>query len=110
MQLAFVSAINQEPTPTGDATAWHAALPRAARKTLRLHTQRTKPQTHDGVDSYLRTEYRTDAYHNQNLMTIDTDYDFDEFGDIDNEYDGLTITEPMDEAQLFHFCTGYDIL
>jgi hypothetical protein len=46
----------------------------------------------------------------QNLEFLDRGYDFDEFGDIDNEYEGLTITEPMDEAQMFHFCTGYDIL
>jgi len=113
MKLAFVSAINQSrltAAPSGDATAWHAALPRAARKTLRLPSVRVKPQTHTGVDSYLRTEYRTDTYHNQNLLTINPDYDFDEFGDIDNECDGLTITEPMDDVQMFHFCTGYDVL
>jgi len=62
------------------------------------------------VDDYMRTEFRADAYHNQNLEFIDRGYDFDEFGDIDNEFDGLTITEPMDEAQMFAFCTGYDIL
>jgi hypothetical protein len=45
--------------------------------------------------------------------TVDPDFDIDsshEFGDIDNEYEGLTITEPMTEAELFQFCTGYDIL
>jgi hypothetical protein len=110
MKIAFVSAINQEPTPTGDATAWHAALPRAARKTLRLHTPRTTPNTFAGVDHYLLTEYRTDTVHTQNLEFLDRAYDFDEFGDIDDEYEGLTITEPMDDVQMFHFCTGYDIL
>ena len=73
-------------------------------------TQRTKPQTHDGVDSYLRTEMRVDAYFNQNLEFLDRGYDHDEFGDIDNEYEGLTITEPMTETEMFQFCTGYDIL
>lgn len=111
MKLAFVSTINHPtPAPSGDATAWHAALPRAARKTLRLSSVRAKPQTHAGVDSYLRTEYRTDTYHVQNLEFLDRGYDFDEFGDIDNEHDGLTITEPMDDVQMFHFCTGYDVL
>ena len=93
-----------------DATACHAGLPRTMRKTLRLPTQRTKPQTHDGVDSYLRTEMRVDAYFNQNLEFLDRGYDHDEFGDIDNEHEGLTITEPMTETEMFQFCTGYDIL
>lgn len=108
MKLAFVSTIIQQPTPTGDATAWHAALPRPMRKTLRLPSVKTKSHTEQGVDSYFLYGYRTDAYHNTNL--VETDPLTDEFGDIDNEYEGLTITESMDEAQLFHFCTGYDIL
>ena len=86
-------------------------LPQAVtRPIIRLKVQRPKPQTHDGVDSYLRTELRVDAYFNQNLEFLDRGYDHDEFGDIDNEYEGLTITEPMTEAELFQFCTGYDIL
>jgi hypothetical protein len=62
------------------------------------------------VDSYIRTEMRVDAYFNQNLEFLDRGYDHDEFGDIDNEYEGLTITEPMTEVEMFQFCTGYDIL
>jgi len=46
----------------------------------------------------------------QNLEFLDRGYDHDEFMDIDNEYEGLTITEPMDEVELFRFCTGYDII
>jgi len=80
------------------------------RPIIRLKVQRAKSQTHDGVDSYLRTEMRVDAYFNQNLEFLDRGYDHDEFGDIDNEYEGLTITEPMSEVELFQFCTGYDIL
>ena len=110
MKLAFVSTINHQLTPTGDATEWHAQLPRPMRKTLRLPRYTATPNTSQGVDHYLRTEYRTDTVHTQNLEFLDRGYDFDEFGDIDNEYEGLTITEPMDEAQMFHFCTGYDIL
>lgn len=108
MQLAFVQTINQ--APEQGATACHAALPRSARKTLRLHTPRTTPNTFSGVDHYFLTEYREDKIHTQNLEYLDRGYDFDEFGDIDDEYEGLTITEPMNEEQLFHFCTGYDIL
>ena len=37
-------------------------------------------------------------------------HDFDEFQDIDDEHEGLTITEPMTEAEMFQYCTGYDIL
>ena len=80
------------------------------RPIIRLIVQRAKSQTHDGVDSYLRTEMRVDAYFNQNLEFLDRGYDHDEFGDIDNEYEGLTITEPMSEVELFQFCTGYDII
>jgi hypothetical protein len=52
----------------------------------------------------------TDAYFNQNLEFLDRGYDHDEFGDIDDEHEGLTITESMTESELFQFCTGYDIL
>lgn len=82
----------------------------AKRPVIRLKVQRAKPQVHDGVDSYLRTELRVDAYFNQNLEFLDRGYDFDEFGDIDNEHEGLTIIEPISEVELFQFCTGYDIL
>jgi hypothetical protein len=82
------------------------------RPTLRL----TKPritynhaQT-DLTETMRRDAMLTDAYFNQNLEFLDRDYDHDEFGDIDNEYEGLTITESMTETELFQFCTGYDIL
>jgi hypothetical protein len=52
----------------------------------------------------------TDSYFNQNLEFLDRGHDFDEFGDIDDEHEGLTITESMTESELFQFCTGYDIL
>ena len=95
-------------TPSGDATEHHKHLPRAMRKTLRLAPAKAQSNTHDGVDSYMRTEFRTDAYHNTN--TIDPDACADEFDDIDNEFDGLTITHAMSETELFEFCTGYNIL
>ena len=89
-------------------------LPRALRKAM--HKQVPIPatyhnvNTHDGVDSYMRTDCRTDTYHTQNLEFLDRPYDFDEFGDIDNEFDGLTIHEPMNEVELIEFCTGYNII
>jgi hypothetical protein len=87
------------------------AMPRSVRKTLRL----TKPRqrnvnTHDGVDDYLAVDCRTDTYHTQNLEFLDRGYDFDEFIDIDDEHEGLTITPAMTEVELFEFCTGYDII
>jgi len=93
------------------ATDWMQAMPRSVRKTLRL----TKPRqrnvnTHDGVDDYLATECRVDSRLLQNLEFLDRSYDFDEFGDIDDEHEGLTITEPMDEVASFQYLTGYDIL
>lgn len=109
MVLAFVSSVSAE-TSSSDATAWHKAAPRYVRKTLRLHTPRTKSQCHDGVDSYMKTQCRVDTYHTQNLEFLDRGYDFDEFGDIDNEYEGLTITPAMSEAELFEFCTGYNTI
>lgn len=113
MNASFVST-SWPPTPT-DATAHHAQLPRPMRKTLRLSTQRTKPTNNasslpEAVDNFLRTEYRVDSDFLTNLEFLDRGYDHDEFGDVDNEYDGLTITAPMDEVELFRFCTGYDVL
>jgi len=86
-------------------------MPRSVRKTLRL----TKPRqrnvnTHDGVDDYLAMDCRVDTYHTQNLEFLDREYGFDEFGDIDDEHEGLTITEPMDEVTSFQYLTGYDII
>lgn len=90
-------------------------IPRPVRKTLRLNHSAMRKTTntadrsvHTSLTNYFRTEYRTDAYHNQNL--VDAEPLADEFGDIDNEYEGLTIIEAMDEVQLWKFCTGYDVL
>ena len=106
MIVSFMTAL---PEKQVDATAWMKALPRPMRKTLRL----TKPRqrnvnTHDGVDDYFAVDCRDETYLTQN--TVNHDPLHDEFGDIDNEYEGLTITEPMSEAELFRFCTGYDLL
>lgn len=64
--------------------------------------------THQGVDDYLRMEYRVDTYHTQNLEFLDRGYDFDEFHDIDDEYDGLTIIEPESVLSTIRFLNGYD--
>lgn len=110
MKMGFVTAIKT--VESYDATAWHKSLPRAMRKAKRLVVPTGKPQayTSEDVDTYMQTEYRVDTYCNQNLEFLDRGYDFDEFQDIDNEFDGLTIVEPMSETELFQFCTGYDII
>ena len=112
MKLGFVMTNGVTTTsPAYDATAWHKVLPRPMRKAMRIHTPKTArayTQSHDGVDDYFFQGYKADAYHNTNLC--ENDYGHDEFNDIDNELEGLTITDTMTEAELFQFCTGYDII
>jgi hypothetical protein len=108
MIVSFITAL---PDRKVDPTAWMQAMPRSVRKTLRL----TKPRqpnvnTHDGVDDYLATDCRVDARLLQNLEFLDREYGFDEFGDIDDEHEGLTITSAMTEVEAFSYLTGYDIL
>ena len=108
MMISFMTAI---PDRQVDATAWMQAMPRAVRKTLRLaKSKQRNVNTHDGVDDYLAVDCRIDTYHTQNLEFLDREYGFDEFGDIDDEHEGLTITEPMSEVESFQYLTGYDIL
>ena len=110
MQAAFLMR-SAEPDAQPTATRPTLTLPRSVRKALRVTTPKRADNTvHTDLTEFFRTEYRRDAYHNQNLEFIDTDYDSDEFNDIDDELDGLTIVEPMSEEELFRFCTGYDIL
>lgn len=87
-------------------------IPRATRKTLRLSPAKRKTthntSVHTSLTDYFNTTYRASSYFAQNLC--ETEPYADEFGDIDNEYEGLTITEPMNEAELWAFCTGYDVI
>ena len=107
--LSFMTATA---TQQRDATAWLASLPRHLRKQYRpqAHKAQGYKASHQDVDSYMKTEFRTDTYHVQNLEFLDRPFDHDEFGDIDNEFDGLTIHEPDSEAALWSFCTGYDTI
>lgn len=108
MIVSFVTALPEKKANSSD---WMQAMPRSVRKTLRL----TKPRqrnvnTHDGVDDYLAVDCRVDTYHTQNLEFLDREFGFDEFGDIDDEHEGLTITSAMSEVEAFEYLTGYDIL
>jgi hypothetical protein len=109
MIVSFVTALPDKQVEK--ATDWMQAMPRSVRKTLRL----TKPRqrnvnTHDGVDDYLAMDCRVDTYHTQNLEFLDREYGFDEFGDIDDEHEGLTITSAMSEVEAFEYLTGYNII
>jgi len=109
----MLSFVSMTPAQCADATAWLAKMPRSIRKAYRPVVQRKASSNsipHDDVVRYMQTEYRTDTYHTQNLEFLDRAYDFDEFQDIDDEHEGLTITEPMDEVASFQYLTGYDIL
>ena len=108
MIVSFVTALPEKKANSSD---WMQAMPRSVRKTLRLTKSRQcNVNTHDGVDDYLAVDCRIDTYHTQNLEFLDREYGFDEFGDIDDEHEGLTITEPMSEVESFQYLTGYDIL
>jgi hypothetical protein len=92
--------------------------PPALRKTLRLTTPaplRTKRNSSntgntDLTETMRRDALRVDPVLLQNLEFLDREYGHDEFNDIDNEYEGLTLTEPMSEVELYLFCTGYNVL
>lgn len=95
-----------------------AYLPRATRKALRVTTPKAQAN-HDCINTPCVDQIVTDwlAVHDPlndkaylATNTIDPGFDFDEFADIDNELDGLTIVEPMDEVELWKFCTGYNVL
>ena len=89
-----------------------ASITAIKRPIIRLHKPRVAynhAQT-DLTETMRRDAMRADAYFNQNLEFLDRGHDFDEFQDIDDEHEGLTITESMSETELFQFCTGYDII
>lgn len=87
-------------------------LPRSLRKALRVTTPRVAYNTTctDLTETMRRDAFITDDYHNQNLEFLSRDYGYDEFNDIDDEFEGLTIVEPTNDAELFEFCTGYNAL
>ena len=87
-------------------------LPRPMRKALRVTTPQVAYNTActDLTETMRRDAFVTDDYHNQNLEFLARDYGYDEFNDIDDEFEGLTIVEPTSEVELFEFCTGYNAL
>ena len=83
-------------------------LPRAMRKTLRITTPKTQPtpQTAYGADSRFTEEVHIDP--ELLLNTCDPAFDFDEFNDIDDEYEGLTIVRMGKDTR--RWLKGYNIL
>jgi hypothetical protein len=82
--------------------------PRAIRKTLRITTPKAQPtpQTAYGTDSRFTEEVHIDR--ELLLNTCDPDFDFDEFNDIDNEYEGLTVVSMGRDTR--RWLKGYNIL
>ena len=100
---------------------------RAKRKALRITTPKiarnqdcinalttiNTPTTDQIVNDWLAIHdpLNDTRYYNANVTDPDMDItSADEFADVDNESEGLTITEPMDEVELIEFCTGYNVL
>jgi hypothetical protein len=94
---------------------------RAKRKALRITTPSAvnnsdcinTPTTDQIVNDWLSVHdpLNDTRYYNANVTDPDMDITSEyEFADIDNEHEGLTITEPMDEVELIEFCTGYNVL
>jgi len=83
-------------------------LPRVMRKTLRITTPRVQPtpQTAYGADSRFTEEVHIDP--ELLLNTCDPAFDFDEFSDIDNEYEGLTVVSMGKDTR--RWLKGYNIL
>jgi hypothetical protein len=81
-------------------------------KPERIHTPKAVRRSfHTTLTHYMATEYRSNS-DSQYFCQNHDDFDpyVDEFNDIDDEFDGLTIVEPTDEVDLFNFCTGYNVL
>jgi hypothetical protein len=107
MKIRFIDTRNQSVL----GTEHHAKLPRAMRKTLRITTPKQSKQTKTSwdADSVFDEDYVVDTYLNAN--TCDPDFDLDgsaEFGDIDNEYEGLSIADMGRDTR--RWLKGYNIL
>lgn len=94
---------------------------RAKRKALRITTPKAvrnsdcinTPTTDQIVNDWLAVHdpLNDRAYYAQNLIDPDMDItSADEFADVDNELDGLTMFDPQSEDELREFLTGYNVL
>lgn len=83
-----------------------------ARRTIGLPVKPAKPLPIEVDVVQRRLDYTTEAARKSsefhaNLFAEDLP---DEFGDVDDELEGLTIVEPRGTMGLYAFCSGYDVL
>ena len=91
-----------------------ASYPRALRKALRITTPKAQPIAKSPIDTdqivsdwlAIHDPLNDSAYLCTN--TVDPAFDFDEFRDIDNEYEGLTIVSMGKDTR--RWLKGYNIL
>jgi hypothetical protein len=99
------AAFTYTPPEQTDATAHHRCYPRAVRKTLRLATHKASPIKFTEVcDSKIAIQFH--------MNLIDPDMDITgaiEFGDYDDEFEGLTIVQPLNDAEAWTYLSGYEI-
>ena len=119
MKAAFVwtPAMTQDaPVIPHDATEWHKALPRVTRKALRVTqtptntkaNNRTSLSTDTIVNDWLAVHDPMNDAEYLALNTCDPDFCMDEFGDVDDEFAGLSIVEPGKDTR--RWLKGYNIL
>lgn len=92
----------------GDVNDMHKAYPRQVRKTLRLPKFKAAPTPHSAYDA--DTRFSDEVHIDKELLlnTVDPDFDFDEFKDIDDEYADLTIMHMGKDTR--RWLKGYNIL
>lgn len=89
-------------------------LPRSIRKTLRITTPKAQPiaktpiDTDQIVSDWLSIHDPMNESHYYCTNTVDPAFDFDEFKDIDNEYEGLSIVSMGKDTR--RWLKGYNIL
>ena len=115
MKASFLIKLDPNLQPLLRPTA-NQHLPRTVRKALRVTTPKRIRQTATQLDAdKIVSDWLAlhDPLNDKDYLctnTTDPAFDFDEFKDIDDELDGLRITEPLNEVQLWEFCTGYNVL
>lgn len=109
------------PTRQHTPESTNSTLAKYANRRSTLHLPRPASRlpsrpAHDVVDqmsdfSYASARLQGDAaQYLLNHISAHPDPLDDEFSDIDDEFDGLAIIPAMSEAELFEFCTGYNVL
>lgn len=92
----------------GDVNDMLKAYPRQVRKTLRLPKFKAVPTPHTAYDA--DTQFSDEVHIDTELLlnTTDPDFDFDEFGDIDNEFADLSVVHMGKDTR--RWLKGYNIL